>query len=248
MVPGRGIFGLVEAVVLAGGKSTDPLALKFGVAAKSLVPYRGRPQVEYVLEALAQVGLPVVYVGPSASLWPRPSLMLPDQGSMLANLKLALERVQSERVLVCTADIPFLTPQAVGYVLEHAPGQADLVYTVVARPTIEARFPRMRRTYARLSDGEFTGGNLVLLNRSNFGKALPLAQQAFDLRKKPLALASRIGWGTLLSVLLGRATIAQLEARISQLLQLKARALVVPYAEVGVDLDEEADLVWLEEQ
>lgn len=56
----------MDAVVLAGGSPDDPLAARYGVAAKTLVPVHGRPMVAYTLEALRatpEVGR-VVYVGP----------------------------------------------------------------------------------------------------------------------------------------------------------------------------------------
>lgn len=231
--------------MLAGGKAEDPLAKRFSVPAKALVPYRGRPLVEYTLEPLAQAGLGLVYVGPQVPLWPEPRVMLSDRGGMLENLEAALAEAQGEKVLVATADMPFLTAPAVRYVLEHAPS-AGLVYCAVPKEVVEGRFPKMRRTYARLKEGSFTGGNLILLDKTLFAKALPLAKRAVALRKNPLALAQMIGLGTVLRFLLGTLTVGDLEARVSRILGVPARALMVPYAEIGVDLDKEEDLVWLE--
>ncbi|GIW32056.1 MAG: acylneuraminate cytidylyltransferase [Meiothermus sp.] len=230
--------------MLAGGNAGDPLAQKFGVASKTLVPYRGRPLVEYTLEALVQAGLEVILVGPSRPLNPPPQRALPDQGSLLANLEAGINAAQGSKVLVATGDMPFLRGEAVRWVLENAP-QAGFVYTIVARPTIEQRFPGMRRTYARVREGYFTGGNLVIIDRKLFFTALPLLKQALELRKKPLALARMIGLGTLVKVLLGQADIAGLEARVSRIIGVPARALVTPYPEVGIDIDKEEDLRWL---
>ncbi|HEU4741995.1 MAG TPA: NTP transferase domain-containing protein [Meiothermus sp.] len=235
----------MDAIVLAGGKAEDPLAKRFSVPAKTLVPYRGRPLVEYTLEPLAQAGLGLIYVGPQVALSPEPRVSLPDRGGMLENLEAALSEARGEKVLVSTGDMPFLTAPAVRYVLEHAP-QAGLVYCGIPKEAIEQRFPNMRRTYARLKEGSFTGGNLILLDKALFAKALPLAKKAVALRKNPLALAQMIGLGTVLKFLLGTLTIGDLEARVSHILGVPARALIVPYAEIGVDLDKEEDLVWLE--
>jgi hypothetical protein len=235
----------VEAIILAGGQAHDPLARKFGVASKTLMPYQGRPLVEYTLEALLQAGLEVILVGPTVPLSPPPRATLPDQGSLLANLEVGINAARGERVLVATGDMPFLRQEAVRWVLENAP-QAGFVYTIIARATIERRFPGMRRTYARVREGQFTGGNLVIVDKKLFFTALPLLKRALALRKKPLALARMIGFATLLRVLLGQADIAGLEARVSQIIGVPARALITPYAEVGVDIDTEEDLRWLE--
>ncbi|RDI95085.1 acylneuraminate cytidylyltransferase [Meiothermus sp. QL-1] len=235
----------MEAIVLAGGRPDDPLAKKFGVASKALLPYRGRPLVEHTLQALQQAGLELILVGPPGAYTPAPSHHLGDQGSLLANLKAGLEAARSERVLVATGDMPLLSKEAVRWVVDNAP-VAAFVYPIVPRALIEARFPGMRRTYARVREGTFTGGNLVLLDKKLFHTALPLLQQALALRKNPLALARLIGLGTLFGVLLGKASIPVLEARVSSLLKAPVRALITPYPEVGVDVDQERDLAWLD--
>ena len=215
------------------------------MANKTLVPYQGRPVVEYTLGALHQCGLGIILVGPEVSLNPPPFKRLPDRGSMLDNLEAALALAGSQTVLVATGDMPFLKPESVRWILDQAP-QAGLVYTAIPKEAVEKRFAGMRRTYARTREGQFTGGNIVLLDKTLFAQALPIIRKAIALRKQPLALAGLIGWGVLFKTLLGQITIPELEARISKLLGMNARALITPYAEVGVDLDREEDLRWLE--
>lgn len=235
----------MEAIVLAGGKADDRLAQKFGVASKTLVLHRGRPLVEYTLEALIQAGLEVIFVGPEATLNPLPKVYLPDHGSLIANLEAGLNAAIGEKVLVATGDTPFLSPEAVRWILQNAP-QAGFVYSIIDKKTIEQRFVNMRRTYVRIREGAFTGGNIVIIEKKLFFTALPLLKRALALRKRPLALARMIGFGTLLRVLLGQADIASLEAKVSQIIGVSARALITPYAEVGVDIDKEEDLRWLD--
>lgn len=203
--------------------------------------YRGRPMAEWVLSALAEAGLPGHLRGGSPWLTPPPRLTLPDSGSLLGNLEAALEHVEG-RVLVATADIPHLTAEAVRFVLGKAP-EAALVYPIVPKEAVEARFPHTRRTYARLKEGVFTGGNLVLLQKELFYRALPLAKKVVALRKRPLALARLIGLDILLKLLLGRLSLAELEARAGRILGVEAKALITPFPEVGVDVDREEDLV-----
>nr|WP_279232292.1 NTP transferase domain-containing protein [Thermus albus] len=223
------------------GGGEEAWARKYGVRSKALVPYRGRPMAEWVLSALQEAGLSAIYVGENPGLAPSPRLTLPDTGSLLGNLEAALGHVEG-RVLVATADIPHLTAEAVRFVLEKAP-EAALVYPIVPKGAVEARFPHTRRTYARLREGVFTGGNLLLLHKELFFQALPLAKRVVALRKKPLALARLIGLDILLKLLLGRLTLPELEARARGILGVEARALITPYPEVGVDVDREEDLV-----
>jgi molybdopterin-guanine dinucleotide biosynthesis protein A len=241
----------VDAIVLAGGSPDDPLAQRYGVASKTLVPVRGRPMVAYTLEALRATPDVdrIVYVGPvpAQGLEPAPDVVLPDQGSMLANLESALAEAESPRVVVASGDNPFITPEAVRDLLRGAP-EAALVYPIVPREAVEARWPGMRRTYARLRDGVFTGGNLILLDKALFVRALPMARKIVALRKKPLALAGTVGWGVLLKLLLGRLAIADVERRAEQLFGLPMRAYVTRFAEIGVDADSEEDIRWFEEE
>lgn len=205
------------------------------------MPYQGRPMAEWVLEALKGAGLSAVYVGENPGLSPPPRLTLPDRGSLLDNLEAALAYVEG-RVLVATADLPHLTPEAVRFLLERAP-EAALVYPIVPKERVEARFPGNRRTYARLREGTFTGGNLLLLDKALFFQALPLARRAVALRKNPLALARMVGLDILVKLLLGRLSLLEVEARAKRILGVEARALITPYPEVGVDVDREEDLV-----
>ncbi|WP_457631145.1 molybdenum cofactor guanylyltransferase [Oceanithermus sp.] len=236
----------MNAVVLAGGSPADPLAARFGVASKTLVPVRGRPMVEYTLEALRGAGIErIVYAGPPAELEPAPDVLVPDRGSLIANLEAGMAEARSERLLVASGDNPFITAEAVRWLLDNAP-DAALVYPIIPREAVEKRWPGMRRTYARLRDGVFTGGNVIIIDKELFVRALPMARKIIELRKKPLALARLIGFGVLVKLLLGRLTIAELEARAEKLFGVPMRALVTPYPEVGADADSEEDFKWLE--
>jgi CTP:molybdopterin cytidylyltransferase MocA len=234
----------MEAIVLAGGNSDDPLALKYSVPTKSLVPYKNRPLVEYTLEALDALALPIHCVGITSPLRPEPLQQLPDQGSLLANLEAAVKATSAARLLVATGDMPLLTAAAVRWIIDNAP-EAGFVYTVVEKSVIERLAPS-KRTYARVREGTFTGGNIFLVERELFFTSLPLLKRALELRKQPLALAQMIGLSTLMRVTMGKATIAELEGKISSMLGASAKALITPYAEVGIDLDHESDLAWLQ--
>ncbi len=202
--------------------------------------------VEYTLEALRGAGIErIVYAGPPAELEPAPDVLVPDRGSLIANLEAGIAEARSERLLVASGDNPFITAEAVRWLLDNAP-DAALVYPIIPREAVEKRWPGMRRTYARLRDGVFTGGNVIIIDKELFTRALPMARKIIELRKKPLALARLIGFGVLVKLLLGRLTIAELEARAEKLFGVPMRALVTPYPEVGADADSEEDFKWLE--
>ncbi|WP_425148537.1 NTP transferase domain-containing protein [Deinococcus sp.] len=244
-----------HAVVLGGGDPGDPFAAAHGVSVKPLIPVAGQPMALYVLRALRacpQIGR-VAYVGP---LPPGGDelidLRVTDHGSLLLNLEAGVAALGthpegSNRVLVVTADIPMLSAQMLTDVLGDAPG-AGLVYPVVRREDCERAYPGVKRTYARLKDGTFTGGNLFLLDASLVPRFLPRLKEVLAARKQPLRLAALIGAGVLLRLLSGRLSIAALEQRVSGILGVSARALVTPHAAVGTDIDKEGDLALAEQE
>ena len=258
-VPVSGIARRWDVVVLGGGDPGDPFAAAHGVTVKPLVPVAGLPMALYVLRALREcpeVGQ-VAYVGPvppgGASLV---DLEVTDHGSLIGNLEVGVaalqrpaggqehpgpHRVTPHRIMVVTADIPMLTAPMLSEVLRAAP-DAGLVYPVVRRENCEAAYPGVKRTYARLKDGTFTGGNLFLLDASLVGQFLPRLREVLAARKQPLKLAALIGPVTLIRLLTGQLRIRQLQERVSSILGMRAEALITTHAAIGTDIDKEADL------
>ncbi|GGL03632.1 hypothetical protein GCM10010844_22870 [Deinococcus radiotolerans] len=243
--------------MLGGGDPGDPFAAAHGVNVKPLIPVAGVPMALYVLRTLRgsdRVGR-VAYVGPTTpDLDPLIDIRVTDHGTLLSNLEAGVEALRDlglapgERVLVVTADVPMLRPEEVRDVLDAAPLDAGLVYPVVRREVCEAAYPGVKRTYARLKDGTFTGGNLFLLDPALIGQFLPRLREVLAARKAPLKLAGLIGWDVLLRLLTGRLRVARLEEKVSGLLGVKARALITPHAAVGTDVDKDADLTLAEAQ
>lgn len=240
------------AVVLAGGGHRDRLARAVGVESKAHVPLGGVPLGEYVLAALraaACVGR-TVYVGdPAGSFSGLYDVRVPAGERLVDSLALgagaALAQPGDPRwLLVVTADVPWLTGAAIERFVAGAKAlvgrdgaPARLVYPVVTEADARAQFPQQDRTYAALADGRFTGGNLALLRADAVPALLPLMERAYRNRKNPLALARLVGLGTLLRLLLGRASVPQLERRVSDLLGAPARALISHDACLAADVD-----------
>ncbi|WP_309569813.1 NTP transferase domain-containing protein [Deinococcus sp.] len=241
-----------SAVVLGGGDPGDPFAAAHSVKVKPLIPVGGQPMAVHVLRALRSSGRVelIAYVGPTTpEIDAMIDMRVTDVGTLLGNLEAGVEALThgvlnpSERVLIATADIPMLTAAQVRDVLDSAPPDAGLVYPVVRREVCEAAYPGVKRTYARLKDGSFTGGNLFLLDPALLGQFLPRLRAVLAARKAPLRLAALIGPGILLRLVTGRLTVEALEAKVSALLSVPARALITPHAAVGTDVDKDEDLV-----
>ncbi|MFN2321775.1 MAG: NTP transferase domain-containing protein [Trueperaceae bacterium] len=235
--------GRLVAVVLAGGDRDDRLARTVGAASKALVPLRDVPMGAYVATALRASGIvdDVVWVGPTDARVRRlVDVALPAGNRLVDSLTLglgaAMGRDPSARYLIVTADVPWWDAAGVRAFVRGAP-EADLVYPAVAEATARARFPDQKRTFARLADGRFTGGNAVLLTPRAVPALLPFVELAYEARKRPFALARHVGWGMLFSVATGRARLSAIEARVGALLGLDARVFVSDDAAIAADVD-----------
>jgi hypothetical protein len=150
---------------------------------------------------------------------------------------------QGDSVLVSGGDMPLLSSEAVTALLaagrDH---EVDVVYPIVDRTAIERRFPGSRRTYLRLRDGLFTGGNVFWVRREWLLGQGPLLRELFDQRKNVLALARRFGLLFFLRVLTGWASLRYLEHHLGHVVGGRLCAAVLPYPEIAADLDKAADL------
>ena len=207
--------------------------------------------IEYVVEALhrsATIG-EIAVVGPTIRLreclGDRVSYIVEGMGDLIDNTLLGAALFMDQpRVLVLTCDIPYLTPEAVDhFITESEKAGADLCYPIVTRESNELKYPGTKRTYAKLKDGTFTGGNMFYINPRVVEGSADLARRLVGYRKKPWKMCSVLGWDFVLRLLSGNLSIAEVEERMSALLGIKLAAIISPYPEVGNDVDKESDLM-----
>jgi molybdopterin-guanine dinucleotide biosynthesis protein A len=235
------------AVVLAGRRNDGHLQSVSSEPWEALIDVAGRPMAARVVDALVAAGVgEVVVVGPDdlAPHLPAGARVVAPGRSLLENLERGLEAsATSGPVLVATGDIPLLEAEHVRFFLTQASSHDnyDLAYSIVPRSAVEAVLPGVRRTYVRLAEGTFTGGNLLSLRPAALPALRGLADRVVSLRKAPWRLAGLLGPWLLVRFLLGRVRLAEAEERFSRLGEFVGRAVVVPYAAVGVDVDKASD-------
>ena len=93
-----------------------------------------------------------------------------------------------------------------------------------------------------MQDGVFTEGNLFILRSQAIDRVLDLACQLVQRRKNPIAMGKLFGLGLVFKYLFGRLSIAMVEKRFQEMMGIRGRAIISPYAEVGVDVDKPSDL------
>lgn len=240
---------MLNAIVLAGSGDGDKLP------DKPLLKIKDKPMILYVTDALKASGIigKIIVVGDAASLSPLfegddNCTVIDGGGNMLDNLLLGVRHLgNDDRILVLTSDIPMITPEAIIDFVEKAKAiGGDFCYPIVKKEVNMEKFPNARRTYARLREGTFTGGNIIYMNPRIIDNLMDMAYEVIENRKRPIKLVRMLGWSFTMKFLLGRLTIPKVEERVSKMLGIDARAVISEYPEIGNDVDKPSDVEMVE--
>jgi GTP:adenosylcobinamide-phosphate guanylyltransferase len=240
----------IAAVVLAGGPVDEVAALQPGAPNKAFVEIAGKALVQRTIEGLrssAEVGRIFVVAPPSAHA--HPALAGADECRadgvrITESLRSGLAGLPpDELVLVSASDLPILSEAAVtDFVRRGQSADPDVGYGCLEKQRHLDAYPDLPHTWAPLRDGTYCGGGMIVIKP----RALPELERFIErlgaARKNPLALASIFGWPVLVQFALRRLTLEAAEARASQLLGMKARAIVSPFAETAVNVDRVSDV------
>ena len=241
----------MDAIVTAGGVPLpeEPLYDATQGSPKALVDVAGKPMVQWVLDALTESKSVdnVIIVGlteKSGLKCGKKMYFVSNQGKMVQNLQAGAQKVleinkDAEFVLIISSDIPAITSEMVDWVAATMlKEQVDVIYNVIQRDVMEKRFPGSKRTWTKLKDMEICGGDM------NAGRLKLIIDDETEMwekitnsRKSPLKQAALIGFSTAFQLLTGGLTLAKAETNIMNRLNISGKAIVCPYAEVGMDVD-----------
>ncbi len=249
----------MDAVVIAGARNEGKLKEFSPEPYEATIPIAGKPLIRYTIDFLAGAKTidKVVVVGPEAEITAalggaKKLEFVPPTGDMFDNVLVGCERLKkiggkSRLVLVAAADLPLITPEIVdGLVTMCVERGGEVFYPVASKETMEAKFPGTKRTYGTLKEGTFTGGNLFVVDPVVLAKVADRAKALIAGRKNALKMAGAIGFGFVVKLLLGQLTISGLETYLGKRFGFVARALIVPWAEIGIDIDKPADVELVE--
>lgn len=239
---------MLDAVVTAGGRLSPVAAARFGSDVKALVRINGKPMIATVVDALrATPGIGrIVVVGPSAA---RSAASGVDQWidefpTGEENLIAAVGAAKTERIVMSASDLPFVTPASYAGLIENTGADVDAGYPVFGRDEFLRAYPRGRKHFAKLADGEWTGASAFVLNRTPLARDDRMIRRAFGARKSLFALASLLGPALLVKFLCKTLTIADVERRAESLLQAKVRAVRGADPALAMDCDNPADFAY----
>lgn len=239
----------MDAIVTAGGipQPGEPLYEYTQGQSKALLDVAGKPMIQWVLDALnaAQSVGNVVVVGlpeDSGLIGSKIGGYLPNQGGMLNNIKAGIAKITSlnpevRHILLVSSDIPTITSEMVDWVVNTAQQtDEDAYYNIIPRETMEKRFPGSKRTYTRFKDIELCGGDMNVV-RASLSTNDEFWEKVIASRKNALKQASLVGFDTLILLLFHAITLEGAVKKVTKRIGLTGRALVCPYAEVGMDVD-----------
>lgn len=244
-----------NTILLAGDRpGLDPLAAHFGVASKALVPVAGQVMASRVLETLVnhpRLGRVHVMAQDTARLFAHPDMVgmahhprvcpVPSGRGIAASIAATLRLHAPEwPLLVTTADHVLLNRQMLDSFIEQS-GDCDVAVGMVTRATSADEGLDGGRTWMPFRGAQVTGANLFALKSPRALAALEYWQKMEEHRKKPLAMAARLGPRLLLSMLFRQLSVEQAIAEVGNKLGLEARAVLIPHARAGVDVDKLAD-------
>jgi CTP:molybdopterin cytidylyltransferase MocA len=240
----------MDAILTAGGTPDpgEPLYEYTKGKPKALLEIAGKPMLQWVLDAFIESPRVdhIVLVGltePNAVICPKPLFHVPDQYDMLANIRAGMARSlevnpEQTHVLMAASDIPGITGSMVDWVAQNTTEHdADLVYNVVRKETMENRFPAANRTYLRLRDGDYCGGDLGAVRADLELIDREIWQVLISQRKNPVRQALTVGLDTLFGVITRTATLDRTVTRACRSLKIHGVAVECPYAEIAMDVD-----------
>ncbi len=138
-----------------------------------------------------------------------------------------------------SSDIPGITGEMVDWVVNtDMQTDLDVYYHLIQREVMEKRFPGSKRTWTHLKDMEICGGDMNMARLSMIlSEDTEIWDKITDARKSALKQAALIGFDTAFLLLTGQLTLEKAETNIMKRLNITGKAIVCPYAEVGMDVD-----------
>ena len=232
----------------------DPLYNEGREGHRSLIDIHGKPMVQWVLDALNRsdsVGdVYVMGLGPGYGLEAiKPIHFLADEGGLFENIRSGIfqatqEHPSQSKVLLVSSDIPTLQPEMVDWLVAQVVEDPTkmLYYNVIPQTVMEARFPDSRRSYVRFKDIAVCGGDMNVVDRQLYSVESPLWKRLSEARKHPIKQMGLLGMDNLILIGLRTLTLEVTVRRICKRLNIAAKALISPYAEVGMDADKPSQL------
>jgi len=246
-----------SAIVMAADRNPDdPVTRAAGVACKALTPVGGIPMVLRVLNALGdsrQIGTRLL-CGPPRPLLEQAAALktgvdagdygwTASRDSPSASASAAMEQIpDSQPVLLTTADHALLSRQ----IIDDFCGQActadfDMMVALTPHELVASAYPDLVKTRLRFSDRDYCSCNLFAFMTPRSRTITDFWRKVESQRKQPWRVMGILGWWPVFKYLLGRLSLQEALARISNRLDMKIGVVILPFPDAAVDVDSEND-------
>jgi CTP:molybdopterin cytidylyltransferase MocA len=244
----------VDTVVLAGSINRIPLYPGARPGRKALVELHGKPLIAYVLDALhgaRSVGRILVVGAPDvvefAGRWPKVE-GVPEGHRLVRNAHRGLLAARTNRVLFCNPDQPLLRAEMVDYFVDRALVRDAHLVTSWVRHEVLGRYVEGDHKFADFGDGRYAHGNLLMLRRDlpHLPKVRDRLDRMYQARKNRFHFAWELGptlFLRFLATFLRRQvpTLEETQNIIGKHFGVTLAAVVCPYPEIVLDIDEPED-------
>jgi len=232
----------LNAAVTAAGRLAPQEARRYGTAIKALVSVGGRTLLARLIDSLRdvpEIGR-ITVVGPTEAkaCGAAVDLWLDERETGEENLLAALRGAGAGRLLV--------SAHSIGDLLRRTPADVDCAYPIFTRTEFEKAFPGGRSSFARLADGEWTGGSTMVLNADLVLRNERLLRRAFAARKNLTGLALLLGPALALRFATGRLCVRDIQKRIDSLTGGSMIAIRGADPALAMDCDSREDFAYAE--
>ncbi len=244
-----------KALLLAGGKSKPALRKVTGQEYKALITINAlhpKSMIDHTLEILQNSKyISRIFIAAPEELRQQISFdkkaFTPSGSTLMDTLRLSLPYFQDENhVLVSTCDLPLISSRHIEHFMEDclAIWGFDIYYPIINKQTYAQSFPDpdLRRIYANLIEGSFTGGNMFLVNPRVVIDCSRIIEQFILFRKHPLKMARILGRRIVAKYLKRYLSIRDLEKMVPDYLKGYTGKAVISDPEIALDLDKPMQL------
>ena len=245
----------IKTLVLAGGKTKRSLKKITGQEYKALMTINtvnSKPIVCHLVKVLRNTKyISEIYItGPQeVNNLARAQVdgVIQSGQTIMDTLRVSISQFQDEPyVLIATSDIPLALSKHINNFIKNCfinPG-FDIYYSIINKETYTQCFPsyNLRRVYANLVEGSFTGGNIFLINPRVIIDCADIIEQFILFRKHPLKMARILGKRIVIKYLKKYLSIRDLEKLVPHYLKGYTGKAILADPEIALDIDKPAHL------
>ncbi|GAH38075.1 unnamed protein product, partial [marine sediment metagenome] len=113
---------------------------------------------------------------------------------------------------------------------------------IITKENIVKKYPETKRTYVKMKEGIFCGGNIIFFKPEVFFQKKKLIKELFDNRKATWKYVKILGLKFILKFLFKTLTLEEIEKRVTDIIGYNSIAAMISYPEIMIDLDKPSDL------